>query len=128
MQVALNADYGGGKLTFATVDGFVQPARPRGSATTHVNSLVHGMSALTLGVRYGLFLCDTKGRGVDLSYRNAASRAQFDFFEQALALLAAATDAELQRIGHEYAVLLAEGGDGVRRGALPQSSRGAPTC
>jgi hypothetical protein len=112
MQVALNTGYGGGQLTFATADGFVQPTRPRGSATTHVNSLVHGVSALTHGVRYGLFLCDTKGRGVDLSYLNAASRAQFDFFEQALALLAAATDAELQRIGHEYAMLLAEGGDG----------------
>ena len=111
MQVALNADYGGGKLTFATADGFVQPARPRGSATTHVNSLVHGVSALTHGVRYGLFLCDTKGRGVDLGYLNAASRAQFIFFEQALALLAAATDAELHRIVREYAVLLAEGGD-----------------
>ena len=70
MQVVLNGDdeYGGGKLTFATADGFVQPARPRGSATTHTDSLVHGVSTLTYGVRYGLFLCDTKGRGVDLEY------------------------------------------------------------
>ena len=114
MQVALNGDdeYGGGKLTFATADGFVQPARPRGTATTHANSLVHGVSALTHGVRYGLFLCDTKqGRGVDLAYLIDAARAQFGFFARVLPLLDAATDAELQRVVREYAALLAEGGN-----------------
>ena len=118
MQVALNADheYGGGRLTFATAGGFVQPARPRGTATTHANSLVHGVSTLTHGVRYGLFLCDTKGGGVDLGYLAAASRAQFGFFERALALLDAATDDELERAVREYAALLAKGGSGGEGG------------
>ena len=111
MQVALNAEheYGGGKLTFATAHGFMQPARPRGSATTHVNSLVHGVSTLTHGVRYGLFLCDTKGGSVNLHYLIDASRAQFAFFEQALDLLDSASDTELQRIVREYAALLEKG-------------------
>jgi ubiquitin len=116
MQVALNAEheYGGGKLTFATALGFMQPARPRGSATTHVNSLVHGVSTLTHGVRYGLFLCDTKGGSVNLHYLIDASRAQFAFFEQALDLLDSASDTELQRIVREYAALLEKGaGEGA---------------
>jgi ubiquitin len=113
MQVALNAEheYGGGKLTFATADGFMQPARPRGSATTHVNSLVHGVSTLTHGVRYGLFLCDTKGGSVNLHYLIEASRAQFAFFEQALDLLESVTDTELQRTVREYAAILEKGAD-----------------
>ena len=112
MQVALNGDdeYDGGRLTFATADGFVQPARPRGSATTHTNSLVHGVSTLARGVRYGLFLCDTKGGGVDLAYLGAVAHAQFAFFERALALLETANDDELACIVREYAALLAEGG------------------
>eukprot|EP00900_Chrysochromulina_parva_P001217 jgi/Chrpa1/11096/Chrysochromulina_OHIO_Genome00022610-RA len=116
MQVALNAEheYGGGKLTFATAHGFVQPARPRGSATTHVNSLVHGVSTLTHGVRYGLFLCDTKGLSLDLHYLIDASRAQFAFFEQALDLLDSASDTELLRVVREYAALLEKGaGEGA---------------
>ena len=129
MQVALNGDdeYGGGKLTFATADGFVQPARPRGTATTHANSLVHGVSTLTRGVRYGLFLCDTKqGRGVDLAYFIDAARAQFGFFARALPLLDAATDAELQRVVREYAAL-AEGGNsgGGEGGSGGESGEGA---
>ena len=113
MQVALNAEheYGGGKLTFATADGFMQPARPRGSATTHVNSLVHGVSTLTHGVRYGLFLCDTKGGSVNLHYLINASRAQFAFFEHALDLLESVSDTELQRIVREYAAILETGAD-----------------
>ena len=116
MQVALNAEheYGGGKLTFATAHGFVQPARPRGSATTHVNSLVHGVSTLTHGVRYGLFLCDIKGGSVTLHYLIDASRAQFAFFEEALDLLDSATDTELLRVVREYAALLEKGaGEGA---------------
>jgi len=58
LQVALNADheYGGGKPTFSTADGFVQPEWLRDDARQlalarrqHTNH----------GVRYGLFLCDT---------------------------------------------------------------------
>ena len=122
LQVALNGDdeYVGGRLTFATADGFVQPPRPRGSATLHANSLVHGVSTLLSGVRYGLFLCDTVGAGlVDLSYLCAPARAQFSFFVRALELLERATDEELQQAVREYAALLLlaggmEGGETVQ--------------
>ena len=62
MQVALNGDeaYQGGRLVFATGQrGFVVPQRPAGSATVHCGDLAHGVTALTQGVRYGLFFCDT---------------------------------------------------------------------
>ena len=65
-QVALNgdADYGGGRLVFATSIGFVIPARPAGTATIHTDRIVHGVTALTGGVRYGLFLCDATVGGL----------------------------------------------------------------
>ena len=115
MQVALNGDdeYGGGRLTFATANGFVRPVRPRGTATIHTNSLVHGVSTLAQGVRYGLFLCDTKPADVDLAYLGAAALAQFAFFERALGLLEITTNDELECIVREYATFLANGGVGV---------------
>jgi hypothetical protein len=63
MQVALNSDeeYDGGRLVFATSEGFVVPDRCTGSATIHTCSVAHGVTALTRGVRYGLFLSDTRG-------------------------------------------------------------------
>ena len=57
MQVALNGDdeYQGGQLVFATgPDGILVPARPRGSATIHTHSIVHGVTALTGGTRHGV--------------------------------------------------------------------------
>lgn len=61
MQIALNGDteYGGGKLVFATADGFVCPERPAGAVTIHCGSVVHGVTQLESGVRYGLFFCST---------------------------------------------------------------------
>lgn len=61
MQVVLNGDteYGGGKLVFATADGFVCPERPAGATTIHCGSVVHGVTQLMSGVRYGLFFCST---------------------------------------------------------------------
>ena len=59
MQVALNDDneYTGGRLTFLTCDGKVHvPKRIAGSYTIHNNSIVHGVSEHTAGLRYGLFL------------------------------------------------------------------------
>ena len=59
MQVALNgeAEYGGGKLVYATANaGVHQPSRPAGSATVHDNTIAHGVTRMTWGVRYGLFL------------------------------------------------------------------------
>jgi len=61
MQIALNDDddYEGGRLVFATANGFQVPKRAAGSATIHTNSTVHGVTAMGSGVRYGLFFCDT---------------------------------------------------------------------
>lgn len=66
MQVALNdeaTEYTGGRLVFATGDGFVVPPRPPGTATIHTHDTVHGVTTLRSGVRYSLFLCATVGAG-----------------------------------------------------------------
>ena len=59
LQVALNEDYVGGKLVFCTSDGMLYPDRPPGAATLHGGKVVHGVTAHTAGVRYGLFLLKT---------------------------------------------------------------------
>jgi hypothetical protein len=41
---------------YATCAGFVVPRRPAGSLTIHSGSIVHGVSALESGVRYGLLI------------------------------------------------------------------------
>eukprot|EP01047_Picozoa_sp_COSAG01_P058722 COSAG01_NODE_6955_length_3419_cov_95.063855_3_plen_174_part_00 len=57
MQVPLNGDdeYTGGKLVFLTRNGVHVPSRPIGSMTVHDNTILHGVSKLVRGVRYGLF-------------------------------------------------------------------------
>ena len=63
LQVALNDDteYTGGRLVFVTDAGFQIPRRPAGSVTVHSGRVLHGVTALTAGVRHGLFLCDMTG-------------------------------------------------------------------
>jgi hypothetical protein len=58
LQVALNGDseYTGGQLVFATAAGLQLPQRPAGAITIHDNRIVHGVTTLESGVRYGLFL------------------------------------------------------------------------
>ena len=57
MQIALNENYSGGELIFLRDDGSVErPIRKRGAFTIHDNSIVHGVSTLERGERYGLFL------------------------------------------------------------------------
>ncbi len=58
MLVPLNGDdeYTGGRLMYATDEGFLVPLRPAGSATIHDNTMVHGVSVMESGVRYGLHL------------------------------------------------------------------------
>lgn len=63
MQVPLNdpAEYEGGQLVFATstannVGRLERPSREVGSVTVHDNGVVHGVTPLVAGVRYGLFL------------------------------------------------------------------------
>jgi small ubiquitin-related modifier len=57
LQVPLNgdSDYTGGKLIYVTGDGVFAPSRPAGSYTIHDNKILHGVSRLDAGVRYGLF-------------------------------------------------------------------------
>ena len=62
MQVPLNDDstYGGGRLVFVAPGGrLVAPPRPAGSATIHDNQIVHGVTTMTHGVRYGLYFLQT---------------------------------------------------------------------
>jgi small ubiquitin-related modifier len=60
LQVPLNheRDYTGGRLVFVNehTSQLEAPHRPSGSVTIHDNSIVHGVTPLTEGVRYGLFL------------------------------------------------------------------------
>ena len=122
MQIALNdeSEYDGGRLVFATAEGFVKPARPRGSVTVHVNSIVHGVTALTSGVRYGLFFCDTKGHGTNglLDYLLEPSMSQFSFFQDAIDVLDAATDDDLAALSKRYARFMRSAG---RTNAAPPS-------
>mmetsp|Transcript_10137 Transcript_10137/g.15009 ORF Transcript_10137/g.15009 Transcript_10137/m.15009 type:complete len:455 (-) Transcript_10137:858-2222(-) len=61
LQVALNSDdeYEGGRLMYATMNGLHIPQRQAGCATLHESSIAHGVSEMTAGCRYGLFLLDT---------------------------------------------------------------------
>jgi len=61
MQIALNDpdEYDGGLLVFATSTGFVVPKRTAGSFTIHNYKSVHGVTSMTSGARYSLFLCKT---------------------------------------------------------------------
>ena len=58
MQVPLNEeeDYVGASLLYVTQQGITKPARPAGSATIHDHCIVHGVTRMVSGVRYGLFL------------------------------------------------------------------------
>ena len=113
MQIALNGDdeYRGGRLVFATGAGFVIPTRSAGTATIHTDRIVHGVTALTSGVRYGLFLCDAVASQpvVDLRYLETAVEEQFGFFDKAVRFLEAATEAELGAVATKYYGLMLQG-------------------
>lgn len=57
MQVALNdeTEYEGGRLLFVSKEGLNAPKRMTGTVTIHDNTIVHGVTLLESGVRYGLF-------------------------------------------------------------------------
>jgi len=57
MQVPLSEeeDYSGGRLIFATPQGLHWPSRKVGTATIHDNTIPHGVTAHTSGIRYGFF-------------------------------------------------------------------------
>lgn len=58
MRVSLNdgQEYEGSRLLYATDAGFMQAPVTAGSASVHDRTVPHGVTALTAGVRYGLFL------------------------------------------------------------------------
>ncbi len=57
LQVPLNDVYTGGKLVLLNENGTFYPSREVGSATLmDASRLVHGVSKLTSGVRYGMYL------------------------------------------------------------------------
>ena len=58
LQVSLNDDseYVGGRLVFLNSSGIHTPVRKAGTVTIHDNTIVHGVSLLESGTRYGLFL------------------------------------------------------------------------
>jgi len=62
MQVSLwdEKHYAGGRLMFVNGGGIQAPSRPEGSFTIHDNRIVHGVTELRAGIRYGLFFleCD----------------------------------------------------------------------
>ena len=137
MHVALNdeSEYAGGRLVFATAAGFEMPPRPAGTACTHTFEVVHGVSAMASGVRYSLFLCNTKGDAsaapaatcleeVDtLQYLVAPTLAQFKYFEAALSMLRSTSDDLLAAGVGEYVCFLAAH---VRRDAGQQGLPGCP--
>mmetsp|Transcript_21773 Transcript_21773/g.60520 ORF Transcript_21773/g.60520 Transcript_21773/m.60520 type:complete len:332 (-) Transcript_21773:161-1156(-) len=57
LQVSLNSDeeYVGGKLVYVNGDGVHFVARSAGSATLHGADILHGVTELVSGTRYGLF-------------------------------------------------------------------------
>lgn len=60
LQVAVNDDYEGGRLVYLSEGQMHTVERPAGSITIHHNEIVHGVTTLTAGTRYGLFLLKKK--------------------------------------------------------------------
>ena len=108
---------------FATSKGFIVPSRPAGSATIHTNEIIHGVTALRSGVRYGLFFCDTKGSQancdsgpMDMDVQEEAKEMvqflvpnalkQLQFYKRAVDILMGLSDTELydcqSRYAHDY--------------------------
>jgi hypothetical protein len=62
LQIPLNQigrDYTGGQTIFLLENGSVHtPTRAEGSSTVHNDHVVHGVTAIRFGVRYGLFILE----------------------------------------------------------------------
>ena len=66
IQITLNDDseYSGGRLVFFHKDKLIEPKRPAGFMSVHSNDVMHGVTRVTKGVRYSLFVVDgDKGLG-----------------------------------------------------------------
>jgi hypothetical protein len=57
MQVALNdcSEYTGGRIVYASHSKLIAPVRNTGTIIIHRNNIIHGVSVLEKGTRYGLF-------------------------------------------------------------------------
>lgn len=57
LQLSLNDDseYVGGRLLYVTNGKVESPVRKRGTVTVHNNKIVHGVTRLVSGIRFGLF-------------------------------------------------------------------------
>lgn len=113
MQIPLNEpnEYTGGELMFATEKGFELPERVAGAPVIHTKNTVHGVTALASGVRYSLFVCDTRQEDtstavdsiadlspatrLDLEYLIEPTLAQFEFFALALPFCERSSDLQL---------------------------------
>ncbi len=141
MQIPLNCDteYDGGRLVWVKNGRFEVPTRHAGSATIHTCGVVHAVTPMNSGVRYGLFLCKLPEDAVDvdLTYLiaptlvrsnycasslcrsrcplilNAMMQEQLEFFPQALQLAEAASDAQMSDIVHKYHTFMHEGSQEV---------------
>ena len=63
VQIALNDDteYDGGRLCyFSSQGGLIVPSRPAGTLTSHSAVVLHAVTKLHSGIRYGLFVVDTR--------------------------------------------------------------------
>lgn len=64
MQVALNSrgdDYEGGKLVYIVKNRLLIPKRSLGSIFIHRNDILHGVTEMVRGVKYGLFFLKLRG-------------------------------------------------------------------
>ena len=112
LQVCLNEpdQYEGGRVIFATGRGLICPPRLVGSATLHTYDVVHGVTKLTHGVRYSLFLCDTlppPQAELTLSKQilHQAS-VTYDYFAVILPYLQALSPKQLQQVVEDYMIFL----------------------
>jgi len=100
---------------YATSNGFVVPKRTAGSSTIHNYNSVHGVTSMTSGIRYSLFLCQTITDEEENDEEQHANEEvelgtnlkeqvlnEFDFFESAVALLKGMDDEEMLSFVEQY--------------------------
>lgn len=91
-------------------DGLVCPTRLAGSGTLHTHDVVHGVTELTGGVRYSLFLCDTLAPSEahltipeNVLHTAALTR---DYFNTVLPFLQSINSQQLSEIVQDYVKFL----------------------
>lgn len=102
--------YEGGRVIFATGRGLICPPRLAGSATLHTYDVAHGVTELTHGVRYSLFLCDTLPPSqAELILSTQILRqasVTHDYFTVVLPYLQALSPQQLQQVVEDYMTFL----------------------